>query len=688
MNHLQVWRAVLLISTVAATAFSATFVVPEDAELIRRSHAIVTGEVLASYAQLGAGGNVETVTEIRIARPLKGPFRSGEIVRLVVPAGAFGEQRKMIGGMPNYQVGSEVLAMVRQTGPNRWATTDLALGKFEFRTDRRGQKLLVRDEAEIRGWDLEGREHSERRRDAARFVEFIRATVQSPTAVEHDYFVESYELEEPAVTEDITAMAVSATPRAYGMANGELDPGFRWNVFPSAVSFVSSNSITGGVTAIEAGMSAWNNDCASNVNYGYSGVGPAGQQGVVGSPDGINSVRFEVDLSSLGASPYVCASGGTLGVGGPSKISGSHNHPVSGESFYTTIEGDVDMNIGIAACTLTQLPQDKRNSALAHELGHTLGFRHSNMNRSNSADCADPLPCSNAQFSAIMYASIGSGLNAVLQPWDSDAVRSVYAAGSCPVGGVRGDFNSDGNPDLIWRNYDTGAVNVWHLNGTTYVSGANLFSVSDPNWRIEGTGDFNLDGKPDLVWRNYTTGAVNVWYLSNGTYLGGATLFTVADLNWRIQAVADMNSDGKDDLIWRNYSTGAVNVWYMNGSTYAGGASLFSVTDLNWRIEGAGDFNGDGKPDLVWRNYANGDVNIWYLSNGVYLGGANLFKVTDLDWNIEAVADYNKDGRPDLIWRNYRTGDVNVWFMNGATYAGGANLYKVADPKWEIAGPR
>ncbi len=250
------------------------------------------------------------------------------------------------------------------------------------------------------------------------------------------------------------------------------------------------------------------------------------------------------------------------------------------------------------------------------------------------------------------------------------------------------DFDGDGDHDLLWRNYGTGAVNVWFLDGTTYTGGKSLFTVADTDWRIEGTGDFNGDGKTDIIWRDYGTGAVNVWYLNGTVYAGGVSLFGVADLNWEIEAVGDFNGDGNDDLIWRNYATGAVNAWFMNGSTYLGGASLFSVPDANWKIEAPGDFNGDGKTDLIWRNYASGAVNVWFLNGTTYLGGKSLFTVADPLWNIEAAEDYNGDGKTDLIWRHYGDGRVNAWFLDGTTYLGGASLFQVSDLNWEIAGPR
>jgi len=68
------------------------------------------------------------------------------------------------------------------------------------------------------------------------------------------------------------------------------------------------------------------------------------------------------------------------------------------------------------------------------------------------------------------------------------------------------DFNSDGKPDIVWRNRSTGQNSVWLMNGTALVSGASLTPVADANWEIVGTADFNGDGKVDLLWRNRSTG--------------------------------------------------------------------------------------------------------------------------------------------------------------------------------------
>jgi C1A family cysteine protease len=99
-----------------------------------------------------------------------------------------------------------------------------------------------------------------------------------------------------------------------------------------------------------------------------------------------------------------------------------------------------------------------------------------------------------------------------------------------------GDFNRDGWPDILWRYNGSGGANgVWYMQGMTHTGTAYLTAVADLNWKIVGTGDFNGDGWPDILWRNYLGGNNVVWYMKDVTHTGSASLSAVTDLNWRIE---------------------------------------------------------------------------------------------------------------------------------------------------------
>ncbi len=61
--------------------------------------------------------------------------------------------------------------------------------------------------------------------------------------------------------------------------------------------------------------------------------------------------------------------------------------------------------------------------------------------------------------------------------------------------------------------------------------GVDLSSETDLNWQIGDTGDFNSDGNTDILWRNYATDANKV-QLMNGTTEGNeVSLESLADSN-------------------------------------------------------------------------------------------------------------------------------------------------------------
>ena len=86
-----------------------------------------------------------------------------------------------------------------------------------------------------------------------------------------------------------------------------------------------------------------------------------------------------------------------------------------------------------------------------------------------------------------------------------------------------GDFNNDGKPDILWQNQqDSGYLIVWFMNGTTRL---NQQTITQPyggigvNWKVVGTGDYNADGQTDILWQNANnSGDMSAW-LMNGTTL-------------------------------------------------------------------------------------------------------------------------------------------------------------------------
>jgi len=77
------------------------------------------------------------------------------------------------------------------------------------------------------------------------------------------------------------------------------------------------------------------------------------------------------------------------------------------------------------------------------------------------------------------------------------------------------DFNHDGIPDVVWQNDATGQSVVWYLsqNGTNELSWEWINSDWLPGWSITGAGDFNGDGNIDVMLLDDSTRQAIFWYL-------------------------------------------------------------------------------------------------------------------------------------------------------------------------------
>jgi len=267
------------------------------------------------------------------------------------------------------------------------------------------------------------------------------------------------------------------------------------------------------------------------------------------------------------------------------------------------------------------------------------------------------------------------------------SVSIVNLQGEIPMPMVENDFNSDGQPDILWRHTTTGQNNVWYMNGINYISTGRIPSVTDTAWAIAGTADFNSDGQPDILWRHTTTGQNNIWYMNGVSYVSTGRIPSVTDTAWTIAGIADFNSDGQPDILWRHTTTGQNNVWYMNGVNLVGTGRIPSVIDTAWTIAGTADFNSDGNPDILWRHKTTGQNNVWYMNGVNYVGTGRIPSVAYTGWSLAAIADFNSDGKPDILWRYKTTGQNNVWYMNGINYVSTGRIPSVTDTAWTIAAP-
>jgi ELWxxDGT repeat protein len=200
-----------------------------------------------------------------------------------------------------------------------------------------------------------------------------------------------------------------------------------------------------------------------------------------------------------------------------------------------------------------------------------------------------------------------------------------------------GDFNGDSLSDIVFQ-HTNGKVSIWEMDGTEVIGGLGTYVGSNPgpSWQVKGTGDFNGDGNSDLLFQN-TKGAVGIWELDGTEVIGGAgtTVGSNSSASWQVKGTGDFNGDGTSDVVFQ-HTNGSVSIWELDGTDVIGGAGTLvgSNPGSSWQVEATGDYNGDGNSDLLFQ-HTNGSVSIWELDGTDVIGGVGtLVSGADAGWLV------------------------------------------------------
>ena len=251
-----------------------------------------------------------------------------------------------------------------------------------------------------------------------------------------------------------------------------------------------------------------------------------------------------------------------------------------------------------------------------------------------------------------------------------------------------GDFNGDTTPDVAYAAFGpAGAAGVFLGNGR----GAFTAAPETPlPWAYGGfmtvsmgAADLNRDGRLDLVYADFDHGAVSyamqvLLGRGDGTFKPGLKVFLPGHADEL--RFTDVNRDGKPDIVlavpgYAEQPSAAAHVWLGNGAGRLRWSGIVSFEERFGAQLDIDDVNHDGFVDIV----ASG---LQHMS--VALGGTTGFaspvytvvRAEDLYLGDVAIGDLNVDGHPDVA---FGSGDLMFGNGDGTFISGGRFDYGYAN---------
>jgi hypothetical protein len=150
-----------------------------------------------------------------------------------------------------------------------------------------------------------------------------------------------------------------------------------------------------------------------------------------------------------------------------------------------------------------------------------------------------------------------------------------------------GDFNGDGKTDVLTINDTTHAVDVRLMDGTQPTTESQIGTINAASgWHFAEVGDFNGDGQSDLLFVNDTTHGVAVWQINNG-HVSAAPQVGTMDAGAHYQSLADTNADHKTDILFQNDTDHTVSVWQMDGTHMVSNSPVGTINAAaDWHLIG------------------------------------------------------------------------------------------------------
>jgi hypothetical protein len=205
---------------------------------------------------------------------------------------------------------------------------------------------------------------------------------------------------------------------------------------------------------------------------------------------------------------------------------------------------------------------------------------------------------------------------------------------------------------------DKGYLDYLGFFGTSLVQSA---LVSSPVWKVMAEGDFNNDGNADLVTQDPNSGSIDIIFSKNGNIQ--SSLLEQGRYS-SVVGAGNFDGSGRTAIATQDSASGQIDLLWFTGTQLTSSELLIGSYQ---HVVGTTDVNGDGKTDFVTQSPSGGPLDFLFFNNANLVGSA---LTPDAFWPVHDVANSGVAGQSVMLSQDQASGQLDFLDFNGTRSVG------------------